>query len=397
MDVERRGEGAGMATGVFIVYWRSITSTQIPFPSSETLTGTQISPPNAATPIYLTNTAGRYLNNPAFAGITIWTNGLSGGNARTSICFSDEMVGRKIKVYFGFASLYYEYEVQVWGPGCWVMVNPGSGPATPNSITFGNPVDIFEDFDPNERDPAHPPPTYNPFIPWLVITIEQSVTACALSDVITVTLHPIPTVSIVRAAVYKDGVDTGATLAQLVAGVTYAEPGEYEVVVVYRYLGDGINPPSTVDETLARTFTISTAPFPLMQRASRVHGYVVPGDPLLFDTGVVDNGTIEYNTLNGEFTLRFCGDYFIKWFVVPQMDLAKDGVNFAIAVNGSTGLIGSSHAAISPAVGFTIVAVDGAPPKIQLVSVSDGTIFLSEVTQVTAGILIFKIGEEMPG
>ena len=110
-----------MAAGVYVIYWRSITSYQVPFPTSETLTGTQISPPNAATPINIINTAGRYLNNPEFAGISIRTNGLSGGNARTSICFSQEMVGKKIKLYFSFANSYYEYEIQVWGEGCFVM------------------------------------------------------------------------------------------------------------------------------------------------------------------------------------------------------------------------------------------------------------------------------------
>jgi len=385
-----------VAEGVFLVFWRQITPSEIPFASSETLTGTTISPANATTPIILTNTSGRYLNNPAFAGISIWTNGLNGGNARTSICFSEEFVGKKIKIYFSFASTYYEYEVQIWDPGCWIIVNPGSGPSTPNSITFGNPVDIFEDFEPDERDPAHPPPTYNPFTPWLVLTIEQATAACVLSDVIRVTLNSIPTVNVLSAAVYRDGANTGVTLPQLTAGVTYTDPGNYEVAVVYRYLGDDINPPSTVNETLTRNFTISTTPFPHMQRASLVHGYVVPGDPMLFDTAVVDDGTIEYNALNGAFTLRFCGNYFIKWFVAPQMDMTRDGVNFAIAINGSIDLIGSSHAAISPAMGFTIVNVTGSPPTIQLICVSDGNIFLSEVTQVKAGILLFKIGEELP-
>ena len=275
------------------------------------------------------------------------------------------------------------------------MVNPGSGPATPNAITFGDPVDIFEDFDPGERDPEHPPPTHNPFIPWLVLRIEQSAETCAVSDVIKVTLNMIPTVNVISAAVYKDGVNTGNTLSELVAGVTYTEPGNYEVVVVYRYLGDNINPPSTVDETLTRGFVISPTPYPHMQRENRVHGYVAPGEPMLFDVAVVDDGTIEYNPLNGEFKLRFCGDYFIKWFIVPQMELTRDGFDFAIAVNGVIDIIGSSHVAISPAIGYSLIKVDGTPPSVQLICISDGVVFLSQVTLVTAGILIFKVGEEL--
>lgn len=385
-----------MAEGVFIVLWRTITPAQIPFPSSDTLTGTYANPA-AGTVITITSiSAARYYNNPLFAGITIQSNGLSGGNARTLVCFGPDMVGKKILLYISFASTYYAFEVQVWAAGCWQLQNPGSGPATPNSITFGDPVDIFEDFGPNESDPAHPPPTNNPFIPWLVINIETIPGVCALSAPIRVTINPISTVNIISAMVYKDGVNTGVTLAQLVAGYTFTAPGNYSVVVVYRFLGNATTPPGTTDETLTRNFTISATPFPYMQRESLVYGYVSPGEPLLFDTTVMDNGTVSYNALNGEFTLNFCGDYFIKWFIVPRTGFTTDGVNFAISINGATDFVGSSHVKISPTVGYSIVKVNAAPPIIQLINVSDGLVFLSDETQVVAGIVIFKIGDEMP-
>ncbi|MGL6199833.1 MAG: hypothetical protein ACRC3H_12970 [Lachnospiraceae bacterium] len=385
-----------MAAGVFIVLWSTITPAQIPFPSSDTLTGTNAFP-SAGTTIYVTNISGaRYYNNPTFVGITIKSNGLSGGNARTLICFEPDMEGKKIKVYVSFASTCYAFEVQVWAAGCWQIQNPGSGPATPNSLTFGNPVGIFEDFGSEERDPAHPPPTNNPFIPWLAINIETLPGVCALTAPIRVTLNQISTVNIVSATVLKDGVNTGVTLAQLVAGFTFTTPGIYSVVVVYRFLGNGTTPGSTTDETFTRTFTISATPFPHMQRQSLVSGYIAPGEPLLFDTAVVDNSTISYNTLNGEFTRNFCADYFIKWFIVPRAGFTTDGVNFAISINGSTDAVGSSDVRISPTVGFSIVKVNAAPPILRLVNLSDDIVFLSDETQIVAGIVIFKIGEEMP-
>ncbi|MGL5511864.1 MAG: hypothetical protein ACRDBM_01320 [Sporomusa sp.] len=385
-----------MAAGIFTILWSTITSSQVPFPTSDTLTGTNAAP-GAGVVITITNiAASRYYNNPTFAGITVQSNGLSGGNARTIICFGPEMVNKRIKLYISFASVYYAFEVQVWAAGCWTLQNPGSGPATPNAITFGNPVDIFEDFAPNESNPAHPPPTYNPFIPQLIITIETVPGVCALTAPTRVTLTPIASVNIISATVLRDGINTGVTLAQLQAGYVFTTPGNYSVVVVYRFLGNAQTPPSTVDETFTRNFTVAATPFPYTQRQSLVSGYVSPGEPLLFDTAVVDNGTISYNTLNGEFTLNFCGDYFIKWFIVPNTGFTTDGVNFAIAINGSTDLIGSSHVKVSPTVGFSIVKVNAAPPVIQLVSVSDGLIFLSDKTQVVAGIVIFKIGNEMP-
>jgi len=115
-----------------------------------------------------------------------------------------------------------------------------------------------------------------------------------------------------------------------------------------------------------------------------------------FDDALADDGTIEYNGMTGAFTLRFCGDYFIKWFVVPEGGQTTDGSNFAITVNGVTGLIGSCHAKVSPTAGISIVKVNSTPPTVQLISVSEGIIELSRVTHVKAGIVIFKIGDEMP-
>jgi len=381
-----------MAQGIFTILWRQITAGQIPFPSTDALTGT-----NLASGTVVNQTVGRYLNNPEFAGITILSTG-TGGNARLQICFGEEQAGKKIKAYITFANIVFEFEIQIWAAGCWTIQNPGSGPATPNSIIFGNPVPIYEDFGPGESDPAHPPPTHNPFIPWLLINIEQETDACTLVDIIKVAINPISTVAIASATVLKDGQPTGITLAQLQVGVLFTDPGNYEVVIVYQFLGDGTsqNPPGPPGQTLVRGFSISTAPFPHMQRQSRVYGYVVPGEAMLFDDAVEDDGTIEYNAVTGAFTLRFCGDYFIKWFVILEGGTTTDGANFAIAINGATDLIGSCHAKVSPTVGFSIVKVDGPPTTVQLISVSDDILQLSQVTQVTAGIVIFKIGDELP-
>lgn len=382
-----------MTEGVFTVLWRQITASQIPFPSSDALTGT-----NLANGVIINQTVGRYLNNPLFAGVTIATTG-SGGNARLQIYFGPEQIGKKFKLYITFASIVYEFEVQVWGAGYWTLQNPGSGPATPNSIFFGNPVPIFDDFEPEESDPAFPPPTHNPFIPRLIVSLDQGTSLCILADVIKVTINQIPTVSIASATVYMDGLPTGITLAQLQAGVTFTSPADYEVQVIYQYLGDGPgsqNPPGPAGEILTRSFSISTSPFPHIQRQSLIYGYVVPGEPMLFDDIIADDGTVEYNEITGTFTLRFCGDYFVKWFIVLEQIIATDAANFAIAINNMQELIGSSHAKTSPVSGCAIVKVNGTPPTLQLVSVSDGILELSKVAKVKAGIVIFKIGDEAP-
>jgi len=381
-----------MAEGVFTILYRQITSSQIPFPSSDALTGT-----NLANGTVINQTVGRYLNNPLFAGITLQVTG--GGQSRMSICFGPEQEGKRVLLFITFSSTVYEFEVQIWAAGCWKIENPGNGPATPNSIFFGTPVNMAEPFPPGESvGGENPPPPYNPFIPWLLINIEAGTAACALADIIKVTVNTIPTVAIASATVYKDGLPTGITLSQLQAGVTFDQPGDYEVRITYQYLGDGTdqNPPGPPGEVLTRGFTISETPFPHMQRQSRVYGYVEPGEALLFDDALIDDGTIEYNALSGTFTLRFCGDYFIKWFIVTEMGMATDGSEFAIAVNGSTDITGSSHARVANNVGFSIVHVTAMPPTVQLLNMSDNIIELSKFTLVTAGIILYKIGDEMP-
>jgi len=376
-----------MADGIFTVVWQTVTA--VPIPGA--LTGQ-----NLANGTVITNTIAPYLNNPLYAGITVVSTG-SGGNARLQLCFGPEQERKRVLAYVTFASTITEFEVQIWGAGCWTINNPSSGPSQPNSITLGTPVGVTEEFPSGESTLPHPPPTHDPFFPWLVISIGQGAT-CALADEVKAIIIPASTIALNSATVYKNGQPTGITLPQLLVGVTFTDPGVYEIRTVFQYLGDGTsqNPPGPPGEVSTREFTISETPFPHMQRQSRVYGYILPHDPMLFDDVLADDGTIEYNTLSGAFTLRFCGDYFIKWFVVPEMGMAMDGSEFAIAVNGSTDLTGSSHAMVSPTVGFTIVKVNGPAPTVQLLCVSDAVIELSKFTLVTAGIVIFKIGDETP-
>ena len=179
---------------------------------------------------------------------------------------------------------------------------------------------------------------------------------------------------------------------QLEAGYSFTAEGQYEIKLIYRYLGDSINPPSTQGEIFARTFTINAAYFPHMQRECRIHASIEPGDSIMFFHALSDDGSITCEFTTGEFRLNFCGTCFIKWFVAPQSGLTSEGSNFAVFVNGQEDFAGSSHIKISPAVGFSIVNANGFPSTVRLVNVSDGNISLSQTAQVTAGIIIFRIG-----
>ncbi|MDR2168099.1 MAG: hypothetical protein LBE35_09675 [Clostridiales bacterium] len=382
-----------MNEGVFTILWRMITSSDVPFPTSETLTGSYVAPKAGEVYVISDIAATRYYNNPEFMGIEITASG-SGGNTRTQICFGPEQEGRRIKLYVVFSNTVYEYEVQIWEAGCWTMNNPGSGPATPNAITFGDPVGIHDQWTENETDPTfpQPPPEYSPFIPNLLLDIDVPIGACMLNAAFKVTINPISTVNIITATVYRDGINTGVTLQQLIAGYTFTLQGFYVVDILYRYLGDGQNPPAPQDSVLIRDFTIDAEPFPHMQRESLIHSAVYPGEAVLFYHALSDDGSISYLDETGEFMLNFCGVYFVKWFVAPQTGLSTDGANFAICVNGSEDSPGAAHLKISAVSGVSIIKVDGPPPVMKLCNASDNSLQLSHVAKVTAGILIFRIG-----
>ena len=384
-----------MAEGVFAIQWRQIPQAQIPFSTtSDSLTGN-----NLANGVILNNVQIPRYRQLEFADISFLTG--SGGNARLQICFGAAQVGRKVKLYFSFGSTWYEYEVQVWGAGCWTIRNlGGGGGSSPNALIFGNPVDIFSDFNLEEANPGFPPPTYNPFIPRLIISLEQDFGLCMASEKIKIIINEIPTVELVSANVYKDGGPTPiADITQLIAGVLFTDPGDYQIRISYIYKGGGDDNPPVANppiEQFTRDFHIFKLPFPHIQKQSRTYGFLIPGENVRFNEALEDDGTVEYDIQSSEFTLSFCGVYFIKWFIAPQSGYTIDGANLAIAVGGAPGFVGSSHTKVSAVTGFSIVKVNGPPLTVSLVNVSDNIIIFSQGAQVKAGIVIFRIDEGTP-
>lgn len=363
---------------VLEIFWYQITSAQLPFPTSRAIS--TLPAGNGA----LLGANADY-NDPKFAGIYITSNGQSGGNTRWILTFTEEMVGKKIKVYINFGNNWYVYEIQVWGAGSWTLTNPGSGPSLPNQIIFGNPVDVFEDFEPNERDPNFPPPTFNPFQP--IVTIEPLGSGpCSILDSIRVTLTEPANLTIQQVVVARNDVPYDVSLAELLAGFTFTQAGDYEMVIRYSFMG---NP----TETLVRDFTVLGSPYPYIQVERTFGGDIYAQTPIVFDHTLLSNGSISNDTVNGEIAINLCGVYLIKWFVVPQLGLTPDGVNFAIVSAGGQGPQGSGHVKVASTSGFSIIEVGSVPYTIQLNNISKGDITLSNFTQVTAGLVVVKIGD----
>jgi len=77
--------------------------------------------------------------------------------------------------------------------------------------------------------------------------------------------------------------------------------------------------------------------------------------------------------------------------VAPQHGLTTNGSNWAIQTgDGRLSLIGSSHTKVSPTVGFAIFEA-AAEDTVQLINVSDGTLYLSEAVEAKAGLVAYGI------
>jgi len=294
------------------------------------------------------------------------------------------MIDRRIKAYVNFANVWYVYDLQIWGPGTWTIHNPGTGPAIPNQIIFGDPVDISEDFNPGEQSPNHPPPTYNPFRPRVIEEFHN--TLCTEVDSVSVLLIPPANVSIIQVFISKDGVPYHVPLEDLLAGYTFTEYGQYNMVIHYSFMGHPT-------ETLTAYFLIMRDPYTYVQVERTFSGFILRQSTVVFDHTLISNGSIENNTVNGELEIHFCGIFFVKWFVAPQFGLTTDGVNFAIVSGGAQGPQGSGHSSVSPAVGYAVIEVNSVPHTFRLVNTSDEEFALSGFTQVSAGLVIAKIGD----
>ena len=124
------------------------------------------------------------------------------------------------------------------------------------------------------------------------------------------------------------------------------------------------------------------------------HGDTVPVEEngaLVFDTIITSGGAgISYD-LAGTITFHVAGFYFVDWYVAPQHGLTTNGSNWAIQTgDGRLSLIGSSHTKVSATTGFAILEM-AAEDTVQLVNVSDGTLYLSQAVEAKAGLVAYGI------
>ena len=371
-----------MYNQVVVAYWYPITSQLLPFPTSRAISA--LPPGDGA----LSGSGNVAYQDPSFAGIYIKSNGASGAAERWVISNAAAQVGKRFKVYVNFGNLWYVFELQTWGAGSWVMENPGGQPRIPNQIIFGVITPMYDDFPPNEADPAHPPPTHNPFQPRLILAGIQDGDGNYLEEA-TATLIQVTNVTIDNVFVYKNGVLIPVTMTDLLSGHVFKGAGDYEIVIHYHYSNYPI-------EILTQPFTIVVEPYPLLQLERLEGGVISPGDFLIFDNPILHNGGIGYNPFTGLIEFRQTGVYFLQWFIAPETGLTTDGVNFALKTNTPAkhpmqNIHSSGHILVSALCGFAIVDVTELPVVAKLVNTSDSGVTLSAVAHVKAGIAAFKI------
>jgi len=126
-----------------------------------------------------------------------------------------------------------------------------------------------------------------------------------------------------------------------------------------------------------------------------VNAIVDPGATLAFDEIVSSEGLgtyIDYDINTGIITFLEAGYYYIDWYVAPQFGLTTNGSNWAIQTYMSgLSFTGSSHAKVSVTTGFALINAE-AGETAQLVNVSDGALYLSNVVESKAGLIVISIG-----
>ena len=228
-------------------FWKQIVQAELPFPSARAIT-TLPSGDGA-----IRNSGIPEYQDSKFDGIYLRSNGQSGADERWQLECTSEMSLTRFKAYVNHGNIWCVYELQVWGAGTWAMNNPAGQPRIPNAVVIGDVIGIFEEFTPTEYDPKFPPPpTHNPFEPYLKLEGRQDNHGNYIDEARVTLLIPVG-ITLEAVYVYKNGAPVGVSLEDLLAGHIFTEAGEYEIVIHYRFQNNE-------RETVSRAFTIINEP-----------------------------------------------------------------------------------------------------------------------------------------
>ncbi len=119
--------------------------------------------------------------------------------------------------------------------------------------------------------------------------------------------------------------------------------------------------------------------------------FVDSGNPVLFNNVINDQSlNVNYNELTGEFTINEEGNYYVTWWVATDGAGPSTTISFAVEVNGSLNILGSTPIVTGQVTGSAFVAVGATPATIRLVNLTaDDTMFAN--TPVQANMIITEI------
>ena len=113
-------------------------------------------------------------------------------------------------------------------------------------------------------------------------------------------------------------------------------------------------------------------------------GNVDMSENVVFDSVLINSGSITYNSTSGEITLNDIGKYHINWWIATQAVNSSVGAVFALSASNGALIKGNSPTNLNSFTGLGIVDVTLAPVTIKLVNSSDGRAYLASTTQIKA-------------
>lgn len=112
---------------------------------------------------------------------------------------------------------------------------------------------------------------------------------------------------------------------------------------------------------------------------------------VLFDTVVLADGNISYDSSTGIITINETGYFLIDWWVATQSSTSQEGAAFAVRTSQGDS-IGASPIKTGEVVGVSVIYADTAPVTLSLANVSTATFFYPTAVPSKAGLTVYSGG-----
>lgn len=126
----------------------------------------------------------------------------------------------------------------------------------------------------------------------------------------------------------------------------------------------------------------------LLQVERLTAGAVESNANVIFDSTLISNGTISYDSATGVITIQEAGSYEFDWWVATQSSASTAGAGFTLISSQGDAIIGNSPIKTGEVVGVGTIEVVTAPVTVSLRNDSSAAIYYSPIVPVKASLAV---------